>query len=225
MPAAEETTRTLTDYLATIRRRLWLTGLVAVVTVVAAGAYTFHQPTMYRATMKVVIGQQGGAFQLNVGNVADQFTQTMSDLIQSDVVATAVVDRLHLGMAPTDLLNRLTVRTKPSTSVMTVAYEDTDPARAVRILASVGDVFTTMVADRLAVPPAQKDQNVTVSATVFDPDRDCPGGSSRSRRATWRSPGSWGSFSASWLRSSVSSSTIPFKLWTRPNRALGRPPW
>ena len=98
MPSAEEAPRSLTDYLAIIRRRAWLTALVAVVTVGGAAAYTFRQPTLYRASMKIVIGQQGGAFQLNVGNVAGTFTQTMSDLLQSDVVAKDVIDRLYLGL-------------------------------------------------------------------------------------------------------------------------------
>jgi Mrp family chromosome partitioning ATPase len=175
MAVADESARTLSDYVALIRRRLWLTAVVALASVGAAGAYTLHQPTLYRAEMKVVIGQQGGAFQLNVGNVADQFTQTMSDLIQSDVVASRVIDRLLLDQRPADLLAHLAVRTKPSTSVMSVSFDDADAARGIRVLTAVGDVFTELVAERLAVPADLKDQNVTVSATVFDPAHLLPG--------------------------------------------------
>src|SRR5438094_5283160 len=111
MPATEETSRTLTEYLAVIRRRLLLIVLVALVTIGAAAGLTFRQPTLYRSGMKLVVGVQGGLFPTDVGNVADQFTQTMSDLLQSEVVASSVIRNLDLHMSPQDLLSRLHVTT------------------------------------------------------------------------------------------------------------------
>src|SRR5712691_5224827 len=150
MPASEESYRNLSDYLAIIRRRLLLIVLVAFVTIGAAAGLTYRQPTLYRSGMKLVVGVQGGLFPTNVGNVADQFTQTMSDLLQSEIVATSAIQDLGLSMSPQDLLSRLHVTTKPDTAVLVVTYDDTDPSRGRVVLARVGIVFTRLVDQSLA---------------------------------------------------------------------------
>jgi capsular polysaccharide biosynthesis protein/Mrp family chromosome partitioning ATPase len=170
---SNEATRSLSEYLTVVRRRFWIIVLVAVVTVGAAALYTFRQPTEYRAEMKVVVGQGGGILLPTLGNVANPLTQTMSNLLQSQEVATGVIDRLHLTLSPTSLLNRLTVSTKPETEVLEVLYDDTDRNRGRLILATVGDVFTQLVSERLAAQAADPTQAVT--ATVFDRAHFVPG--------------------------------------------------
>src|SRR5919201_1132214 len=103
MSTNEESERDLAGYVAIVRRRLWLALLVMVVTIGAAGAYTFHQPVLYRAKMKIVVGVNGGVLPLDVGNVADQFSQTMSDLLSSDIVAArALAEARVTGVAIAD---------------------------------------------------------------------------------------------------------------------------
>jgi receptor protein-tyrosine kinase len=165
MPATDDTANNLPEYLATFRRRWWLVAIVMLATVAAAGVYTFRQATLYRSTMKIVVGQQGGIFQPGIGNVADEFTQTMSDLLQSQVVASRAIRELGLDETPADLLANLHVSTKPSSTVLNVSYDHEDPARATLVLQTVGEEFTSLVADRLATGNA----NLAVSATVFNP--------------------------------------------------------
>jgi succinoglycan biosynthesis transport protein ExoP len=172
MPASEESARTLSDYLAVIRRRVLLIVLVALVTIGAAAAFTYRQPTLYRSAMKLVVGVQGGLFPTDVGNVADQFTQTMSDLLQSEIVASSAIRELGLSMSPQDLLARLHVTTKPDTAVLVVTFDDTDPARGRQILARVGTVFTRLVDESLS---AQEKGNLAVSVKVFNPSHVLPG--------------------------------------------------
>jgi tyrosine-protein kinase len=172
MPASEESYRTLSDYLAIIRRRLLLIALVALVTIGAAAGLTYRQPTLYRSAMKLVVGVQGGLFPTDVGNVADQFTQTMSDLLQSEVVASSVIRDLNLNMSPQDLLSRLHVTTKPDTAVLVVTFDDTNRGRSRSILARVGTVFTSLVGKSLAT---QEKGNVAVSVKVFNPSHLLPG--------------------------------------------------
>lgn len=176
MSRREQQTRELSDYLAIFRRHWLLSAIVAIITTGATGVYTLGQPTLYRSSMKIVIGQQGGAFQLNVGNIADEFTQTMKDLLASDVVARSVIGEMGLTITPADLLAHLDVVTKPSTSVLLVTYDDTDPARGQAVLSAVGGVFTELVAQRLAtVPDRSGGSSLSVSATVFDPAHRVPG--------------------------------------------------
>ncbi len=172
MPTSEESYRSLSDYLAIIRRRLLLIALVGIVTVAAAAGLTFRQPTLYRSAMKLVVGVQGGLFPTDVGNVADQFTQTMSDLLQSEVVASSVIRDLDLRMSPQKLLSRLHVTTKPDTAVLVVTYDDTDPLRGRNSLARAGTIFTQLVDQNLST---QREGNVAVSVKVFNPSHLLPG--------------------------------------------------
>jgi tyrosine-protein kinase len=172
MASFEEPSRTLSDYVAIVRRRLWLTAVVVLVTIGAAAALTFQQPTLYRSSMKLVVGVQGGLFPTDVGNVANQFTQTMSDLLQSDIVARSAIRQLNLSTEPQELLSRLHVTTKPDTAVLVVQYDDTDPARGRTTLATVGSIFTRLVDENLAT---QNEGNLAVSVKVFNPSHVLPG--------------------------------------------------
>jgi len=165
MATAQEPARTLTDYVAIVRRSLLLSIAIVLLTVGAAAAYTFRQPTLYEATMKIVVGQRGGIFQPGLGDVANQFTQTMTDLLQSQVVASGAIQQAGLSISAQKLLGQLSVHTKPSSTVIDVFYDDTDPVRGVRTLSAVGDVFSSLVDQRLSTGNA----NLAVSATVFNP--------------------------------------------------------
>ena len=101
---------------------------VTAVTVSAAGVYTFNQPTVYRSSMKIVVGQGGGIVPSQIGSSAQQLTQTLSDLLQSGIVSRTVIARLHLHMKPPELLSHLHVITKPDTSVLQVLYDDQSAA-------------------------------------------------------------------------------------------------
>jgi capsular polysaccharide biosynthesis protein/Mrp family chromosome partitioning ATPase len=174
MTSSEESARTISDYVAISRRRWTLIVLVTAVAVGAAIGYTYVQPTIYRSSMKMVVGQGRGIFPPSVGNVAEQFTQTMSSLIQSDVVAQRVVTRLGLDESPNVVLDSMHVITKPETAVLIVLYDDTDQARGTRVLAAVGDVFTDLVEERLATREGAPTE-APVSATIFDPAHALPG--------------------------------------------------
>jgi len=175
---AEQSGRQLSDYVAIVRRRLWLIALVTAVTVSAAGVYTFNQPTVYRSSMKIVVGQGGGIVPSQIGSSAQQLTQTLSDLLQSGIVSRTVIADLHLHMKPPELLSHLHVITKPDTSVLQVLYDDQSAAASTTILSEVGTVFTGLVASRL-VPkgPDGKplDPTTALSARLFDPAHLLPG--------------------------------------------------
>jgi capsular polysaccharide biosynthesis protein/Mrp family chromosome partitioning ATPase len=165
MPTGDETVRDLRSYLTIFRRRFWLSALVALVTVGAAAAYTFYQPVLYRSKMKLFVGAGGGLLPPDVVNAADQLTQTMSELLLSEVVATRAIQRLGYDMDAQGLLNSLRVTTKPDTSVLQLSYDDEDQARATTILETVGVVFIELVDQTVSSPG--EDLRVTVS--VFNP--------------------------------------------------------
>jgi len=155
-------------------RQAWLVALVMVTCIAAAAIYTKQQHPVYRASMKVVVGQADSFFQPDVANATEIYTQTMSDLVKSEVVASTVVDRLHMDIDPTVVINNLQVTTQPSAAVLQISYDDTDVARGQRTLEEVGSVFIEMVHDRLA-PTFTEQGKPAISVTVFDPAHTLPG--------------------------------------------------
>jgi receptor protein-tyrosine kinase len=153
----------------------------------AAGIFLAAQQSVYRASMKIVVGQGGGIFQpANSGSV-DPLTQTMTNLLESDVVARAVIRNLNLSLQPPDLLKHLAVSTRPQTAVLAVRYDSTDKAEAVAILRETGTVFARLVS-RLGAAASPKATGsaatVPVSARMFDPAHLEPGRSSPRRLDT-----------------------------------------
>jgi len=155
-------------------REAWLVALVMVICAAAAFIYTKQEHPVYRATMKVVVGQADSFFQPDVANATEIYTQTMSDLVKSDVVASTVVDRLHMEVDPTVIVNNLQVTTQPSAAVLQISYDDTDRVRGQRTLEEVGSVFIELVHDRLA-PTFAEQGKPAISVTVFDPAHTIPG--------------------------------------------------
>src|SRR6266508_4546249 len=160
--------RGLADYLAIVRRRWFLLLLVPMITVGATAASTLTQPKVYRSSMKIVVGQGEGIYLPEVGNVAEQFTQTMSNLLKSDVVAERAISDLGLNQSPDQLLAHLSVNTAPESAVLEVHYDNQDPRLSRVVLVAIGDVFTRLVDERLATGSRQA-ANTQVSATIFDP--------------------------------------------------------
>ena len=160
--------RSLGDYFSILRRR-WL-SIVAmlVVTVAAAATLTFTQVPVYRSSMKIVVGQGEGVFRAEFGSAADEFTQTMSDLFQSDIVASTVVDNLELDATSSELIEDLHVETKPSSAVLDVSFDATNREHGRVILQEFGDVFTDLVSERLATSTAGTGGS-EITASIFDP--------------------------------------------------------
>src|SRR5207248_968051 len=68
-----------------------------VICVGAAAVYTKQEHPVYRATMKVVVGQADSFFQPDVADTTEIYTQTMRELVKSGVVRPKPL--LNLGGA------------------------------------------------------------------------------------------------------------------------------
>jgi receptor protein-tyrosine kinase len=157
----------LYEYLAIVRRQAWLVLLAVGVSVSVAWALSAIQDPTYRASMKIVVGEQGGVLPPISGGSPEPFTQTMSSLLESDIVAQTVIDELDLDLSPDTLLNRLHSTSRPQSAVLDVTYDSTSKESAVRILDAVGAVFPAIVNRRLTTGADGTSERVVV--TVFDP--------------------------------------------------------
>lgn len=170
----------LRRYLQILRRQWWILVLATVLAAGAAVAYAESRTPVYAASMKIVVGQGQALFGADASGAFQPFTQTMTDLLESDIVARRAIRADGLSLTPNQLLDRLSVTTNPDTSVLQVTYDDTDVGRATRVLGTVGDVFGALVNRGTKVPlqrtaPSVQPQAQPVSASVFDPAHPLPG--------------------------------------------------
>lgn len=159
-------------YVRFLRRHLWLLVIVTAWALGATAFVTFRQDSVYRATMKVVVAQTGGTSQPDIGS--QKLSQTMSNLLESDVVASSVIRELSLDTTPNELLKKLKVSFKPDSSVLDITFDSTDKQAAVVILREFSRSFQRLVDVRLGVRSGQgalSDPGAlpVIVATVFDP--------------------------------------------------------
>src|SRR5262245_42296530 len=135
-----------------IKRQAGLIALVTVLSIAAAAALSLSQPKVYRAQTTIVVGQGGGIFQPQYGNVFQPFTQTMSSLLKSDVVANSVIRELGLDETPKSLLSHVNVSSTPSSAAIQVTFDSQNRQAAVQILDTLANTFTSLVAEKLGGP-------------------------------------------------------------------------
>lgn len=162
----------LRHYLDVLRRRQWILISVLVLAIGAAAAVSYLQEPKYRAETKIVIGQGQGLFPPTVASAFQPFSATMSDLLQSNVVARMVIDNLGLEETEESLLAKMSVAIRPESSALTLSVVDSDAQRARRIAANVGFVFSQLVRERFGKPTpvgAGEQPLPPLTASVWDP--------------------------------------------------------
>jgi capsular exopolysaccharide synthesis family protein len=175
--AEPQTSVGLRQYVGAARRRYRVIVAVTAAAVGTAVALSVTQTPVYKATMKIVVGQGNSLFAPSVSYAVQPLTATMGNLVKSNIVATRVIEGAGLrGETPQSLLRRVTVVVDPTTSVIQVDVRDHSKARAVTIAERIGVVFSDLVRERFgsaAGPPTTGTPTPTpsapLSATVFDP--------------------------------------------------------
>ncbi len=162
----------LRHYLNVARRNLLLLVLFPVVALAGAALLTAIQESEYHADMKIFVGQAGGGLQPVIGT--QPLTQTMTNLLQSDIVVRTAIERLRLDATPKDVSKRLTVTTLPDSSVLDVGLDWRDRREALALLDEIARLFSSRVKEKLGLSTSEstldvKSSKVLFFATVFDP--------------------------------------------------------
>ncbi len=147
------------------------------------------------------VAQAGGGFQPILGS--QSLSQTMSNLLQSDIVANQAIKDLGLDTTPEKLRKKLKVSFKPDSSVLDVSYDSPQKPLAVAVLGSIAGEYTRLVDEKLGVRyrgTARGKQPLSIIvAKVFDPRICRKSGFRRSRRRISVSRLPWGScWGSSW---------------------------
>ncbi len=154
----------LVDPIQVVRRRLWVVALVAIlVSAAALGVSLLQQPT-YEASVKFLVGQEGGGDSVNLQNEVQglqQISETMVEAVRTRPVAQEVIDKLGLQMTPEALMRDLDAEQVGGTQFVEVSYKASDPETAQRVANSVGDTFSEKVSE---VSPSAS----AITATVWE---------------------------------------------------------
>ena len=178
MYGSEEGSIGLRQYLNVIWRRKWTLLLVTALVVGAAAAFTYQQRSEYAAEVTIVVGQAGGLVQPQNANAIQPFSATMTELIKSTVVASAVTRQLQLKLSADQLLSKVSVSFNPESAALKVRVVDHVPSQARAIAQQIGVSFSGLVEDRFGSAAQSKSgssANPPLTATIWDPAHVVPG--------------------------------------------------
>jgi polysaccharide biosynthesis transport protein len=160
--------RPLSHYVHVLKRQAWLVGLTTGLAILAAFVAISTQQSVYRASMKIIVGE--GGVQPSLGG--QPLTLTMTNLFESEVVARNVIRNLGLSTTTEQLLKDTQVKVRPDSSVLNVTYDAPSKTEAVRVLSTYADVYTKQV-DQLR-KGSKSGPFALIDAHVWDPPHALP---------------------------------------------------
>jgi succinoglycan biosynthesis transport protein ExoP len=146
---AEQRLTTLSDYLAVLRRRLWIVILAIVVAVAAAYVVSSRETPAYEATSEVNVGGNSISTILNPSahlssSVVQQNVASAAQSAHTTPIAQATLGAAGIhGMTAQDLLDETTITPSDTTSFFTIAVTDRFPDRAKRLATAYAETFVT----------------------------------------------------------------------------------
>ncbi|CAN5294189.1 Wzz/FepE/Etk N-terminal domain-containing protein [soil metagenome] len=128
----EQDASTLSDYIATFRRRKFLIGSVAFFVMLAFVAVTYSLPAVYRSTGTILIEQQDIPDELvpsTVSSYANERIQIVTQRAMSRENLTRVIEKhdLYRGERATNSMNAVVNMFRANTLLETVSAEIVDP--------------------------------------------------------------------------------------------------
>jgi capsular polysaccharide biosynthesis protein len=158
-----EATLDLRDYLRILRKRGWILIFLALFTAGAAVLFGSMQIPRYRSS--IVLRVEPARADWGLSNTTKDLLRSYTLQIVSHNTAQRVIDRAQLDMSTDDLLSKLAVSTDSSNFSVRIDAKDTDPAVAVKIAETTGQIFAE---DRAAWNQEQDRQN-QIDVTINDP--------------------------------------------------------
>jgi capsular polysaccharide biosynthesis protein len=141
----EHTSHPLEYLVKTFWTRVWVVALAAVVSTGLTVGASLIQPTMYAASVEILVGQRStdeipeDVFDLQ------QLTQTMAETMHSRRVAEGVIQELNLQTTPERFLQNMRVEQVKATQLIYVEYRDPNPQRAQEVADTIGKVFSEQI--------------------------------------------------------------------------------
>jgi succinoglycan biosynthesis transport protein ExoP len=144
---AEQRLTTLSDYVGVLRRRIWILVVAVVVAVGAAYFVSSRETPAYKAEAQVQIGSNSLAQVLNPGakvssTVVEQEVATAAQNAHTTTVAHLTLKAAGIsGMTAQKLLDETAITPSTTSTFVTFAVTDRDPARAQKLATTFADQY------------------------------------------------------------------------------------
>jgi capsular polysaccharide biosynthesis protein len=139
-----EETISLKELFAILRKRLWLIISLTVIAAVTAGVISFYFLTpIYQASTQLLVNQSKEDKQIDINQVQTNLDliNTYNVIMKSPVILEKVIAQMNLDTTVGQINEQITVSSKENSQVVEVSVEDKDPAQAVQLANTIGDVF------------------------------------------------------------------------------------
>ncbi|WP_328305212.1 polysaccharide biosynthesis tyrosine autokinase [Actinomycetospora sp. NBC_00405] len=153
-----------------IRRRYTLVVLALIIGILASSAIALLRPLAYESTARLYVAAQVGdsADAVYQGSlVTEQRVTSYIDLLTSDRVLAATLERLQLTASPEDLRDRVTATNAPGSVLIDVEATAPTAPDAARLAETVSAVFIDLVNE--IERPAQPGRIQPVAVRVVQP--------------------------------------------------------
>ncbi|WP_131787312.1 polysaccharide biosynthesis tyrosine autokinase [Protofrankia symbiont of Coriaria ruscifolia] len=156
----------LREYVKALRRGWPLIVVCVLLGGLFAAAISWRQTPAFAAVTTMVVSSSdttdSAAAAYQGGLLSQQRVKSYADLVASERVAAAVVDKLGLNESPQILRGHIQTQTVPDTVLLRAVVTDTDPRRAQLIADTVGEVFSQAIA-QIETPSPDKAPLVRVN--------------------------------------------------------------
>lgn len=134
------------QYISIIFRWMWLLVLATVLTTGVAYIVSKGKPTVYEASARLIIGPgiDGINPDLNDLRTGGQLMQTYAELIVTQPILQAVVDKLNLNIDADKLKSAVTIKTDDATQLLSISVRDNNPQKAVTIAKELANALVGM---------------------------------------------------------------------------------
>ncbi len=167
-----EETISLKELFQTLRKRLNLIIVIALLAVIVSGviSYFFITP-IYKASTQILVNQTKSEQSLYTQSEVQtnlQLINTYNVIMKSPAVLDVVVEELNLDMGTAALNQKITVQSENNSQVVTMSVEDEDPGKAAEIANKTAEVFKNKVQEFMNV------DNVNIIAVASVAENQTP---------------------------------------------------
>ena len=149
-----------------IWQRRWVVALAVILLTGLVLGFSLVQTPTYEASVKLLVGQQGGGDTsndlYNEVQGLQQISATMVEAVNTRPIAQGVIEKSNLNVSPEAFLENVQAEQVGSTQFIEISYKDADPEKAQRVANTIGKVFSEKVSE---VSPTAS----SIRATVWEP--------------------------------------------------------
>ncbi|MED3652380.1 YveK family protein [Heyndrickxia sporothermodurans] len=150
-----EETISLKELMQTLRKRIGLITVIAIIAVIISGVVSYFVLTpIYQTSTQLLVNQKKGEenpYNTNQVQTNLQLINTYNVIIKSPAILDKVVDELNLKMTAAELNEKVTVASEKDSQVVNVSVQDEDPYKAAKIANKIANVFKTNIASIMNV--------------------------------------------------------------------------